>query len=70
MTDQTDNDRYLTTAAASQFTGFAIGTLMNWRSQGRGPAYSKSRGNTGAVRYRLADLKAFMAARTHVAVRD
>lgn len=58
-----DDERYLSTADAARFTGFAPGTLMNWRSQRRGPSYCKSRGATGAARYKLADLKAFMEAR-------
>ncbi len=65
-----DDDRYLSPAEASKFTGFSVGTLNNWRSQGRGPVYAKSRGETGAVRYRLADLRRFMAERSHSAVRD
>ena len=65
-----DDERYLSTADAARFMGFAAGTLANWRSQRRGPPYSKSRGTTGPARYRLADLRRFMAARVHLAVHD
>jgi hypothetical protein len=44
---------YVRTRQASQITGIAEGTLNNWRSQGRGPAFHKI-GRT--VLYDLAEL--------------
>lgn len=42
---------------ASAYTGYARKTLDNWRSEGRGPAYSKV---GAAVRYHVADLDKFL----------
>ena len=60
MTPTADDDRYLSTAAAARFTGYAKGTLKNWRCANRGPTFSRT--NAGTVRYRLGDLRAFMNA--------
>ncbi|SEG44261.1 DNA binding domain-containing protein, excisionase family [Thermomonospora echinospora] len=49
---------WATTDQAAQHLGVARQTLANWRSQGRGPTWSK-RG--GVVRYRWADLDAWMS---------
>jgi len=50
-------DRYVNDIEAAKILSVAPQTLRNWRHQRRGPAYSK-RGRM--VRYRLADLLAFM----------
>lgn len=61
MTPPSDpDDRYVTTRGAAAFIGYSQGTLRNWRSQGRGPAWTRAPG--GTVRYLVADLRAFMAA--------
>lgn len=62
MTTEQDDDRYVNPAAAARFTGYAAGTLRNWRSSGRGPAYVKTAGKRGTIRYRISDLRAFMQA--------
>lgn len=59
MTPEAD-DRFLNTAAAAAFTGYAPGTLKNWRSLNKGPVYRKD--GAGGIRYRLADLRAFIEA--------
>lgn len=41
---------------AAKFLGLCPQTLRNWRTQSRGPAYVKA---GRAVRYDLADLRAF-----------
>ena len=60
MTSETDDDRYLSTAAAARFTGYAKGTLKNWRVERKGPAFSRSQ--SGTIRYRLGDLRVFVDA--------
>lgn len=35
------HERLLTPREMSEWTGFAVQTLQNWRSQSRGPAYEK-----------------------------
>ena len=36
-----ENDKYLTPKRVSEVFDIAIGTLANWRCQGRGPEYVK-----------------------------
>jgi hypothetical protein len=45
------------TQGASQITGVAVGTLNNWRSQGRGPAFVRL---GKAIRYRTSDLREYL----------
>lgn len=45
----------LTPAELSARWGLSVGTLANWRSSGRGPAFSK----IGGIRYSMADVVAF-----------
>lgn len=59
MTAPPDDDRYLSTAAAARFTGFSAETLKHWRWRKKGPPYSRV---DGTIRYRLADLRAFIEA--------
>jgi hypothetical protein len=46
---------------AALFIGVAVGTLAQWRSQRRGPPFVKI--ERRLVRYRLADLEAYLASR-------
>lgn len=48
----------LTSADAAAAIGIDPGTLRNWRSQGRGPAYVRISGNK--ILYRVADLEAWL----------
>jgi hypothetical protein len=54
------DDAYVTARHAAAFLGTTPQTLANWRYKRQGPAYS---GAKGFIRYRLRDLKAFMAQR-------
>ena len=49
--------RYLNEYEVSALIGFAVGSLRNWRSLGRGPCYHKM---GRAVRYRLKDILAWV----------
>ena len=51
----------LDTRAAAEYLCLSPRTLEKWRSTGVGPAYCRI---GGGVRYRVADLDAFVAART------
>lgn len=54
-------DRFVSDIEASKIIGVSPQSLRNWRCiGGRGPAYSKISGRL--VRYKVADLLAFMAA--------
>jgi hypothetical protein len=69
MTDRKDVDAQdntlLTTHAAAHRLGLAPGTLCNWRSRGRGPAYLRLQGKGskggGAIRYTAEDLARYIA---------
>jgi len=50
--------RYLTEIEAAAILGLKRGTLSNWRSQRRGPAYVRLGGGR-VIRYKLAELEAF-----------
>jgi hypothetical protein len=52
------DDAYMSAAHAAAFLDTNITTLANWRSQRRGPRYEGAR---GFIRYRLTELKRFMA---------
>lgn len=56
----------LDAAGASAYLGLAKHTLDQWRSKGVGPRYTKL---GGAIRYRIADLDAFIEAGLHVSTR-
>jgi hypothetical protein len=47
---------------AAEFLGVHYRTMQNWRGRGVGPRFIKL--PTGAVRYELADLEAFLAGRS------
>ncbi|MFZ5564615.1 MAG: helix-turn-helix transcriptional regulator [Thermodesulfobacteriota bacterium] len=51
--------KLLTTVEAAEFLRIKPNTVEVWRTQGRGPRFVKL---GGAVRYRTADLEAFIAA--------
>ena len=50
----------LRSEAAARYLNVAVQTLRNWRSAGSGPPAIKLNG--GAIRYRLGDLDAWIAA--------
>lgn len=52
-----DSSQYLTEIQVSEFTGFALPTLRNWRFCGKGPVYYKI---GRSVRYKLEDVASFM----------
>jgi len=53
----TTNNALMTEAAAADFLGVSIRTMQAWRVRGGGPRYCKL---SKAVRYRPADLEAFV----------
>jgi hypothetical protein len=57
----TDDD-LLRTDAAAAVCGYRPDTLAEWRRRGYGPAYVRS--ESGGIRYRRADLDAWLAACT------
>lgn len=50
----------LDTPAAAAYLGLKPATLCNWRTLGKGPVFARL---GGAIRYRAADLEAWLAAR-------
>ena len=48
---------YLNDVEAAKFLRLSPQTLRNWRTQSRGPAYSRA---GRAIRYSMEDLRAFM----------
>lgn len=52
-----DENRLLNTRDAAKYLAVSIPTLTRWRSQGLGPRWARL---GGSVRYRLADLRAFV----------
>jgi hypothetical protein len=57
------DDDYVSAAHASAFLDTSVMTLANWRSLRRGPRYE---GGRGFIRYRLGELKRFMASRNNL----
>jgi hypothetical protein len=55
------DDAYITSKHAAAFLDVPQQTLANWRCEFKGPAFAGAR---DFVRYRIKDLKAFMAQRT------
>ena len=49
---------FLNDVEAAEFLRLSPQTLRNWRTQSRGPAYSRA---GRAIRYNIEDLNAFMA---------
>ncbi|MFB6518691.1 helix-turn-helix domain-containing protein [Streptomyces sp. NPDC056401] len=56
-------DLLWTTAEAAEAAGVSAKTLVNWRSLKRGPKYLKPGGPRGPVRYRPADVRAWLRTR-------
>ncbi len=50
--------RYITERQAAAVLGVQRGTLSNWRSQRRGPAYCRLNGGH-VIRYKLAEIESF-----------
>jgi hypothetical protein len=55
------DDAYVTAKHAAAVLDTTYGQLANWRSERRGPPFV--RGKARFLRYRISDLKAFMAQR-------
>lgn len=55
---------------AARLLGLSPKTLANWRVQGAGPAFIKSPGLRGAVRYRLSALRAWQNAHQRKSTSD
>lgn len=64
-TDDADDERLLTTEEAAEIIRMSKSSLARWRAEGTGPAYVLVGGR--AVRYRRADVDAWMADRTAAA---
>ncbi|WP_329520550.1 helix-turn-helix domain-containing protein [Spirillospora sp. NBC_01491] len=62
----TDRRGLARTAEAAEYLGRSVGTLANWRSAGTGPRFS---GRGHGVRYRWADLDAWITENTHTGTR-
>lgn len=58
------HDEWMTAVQAAECIGYAPATLAEWRQRKRGPAYVRSDGAHGHVRYRRSDLDAWLDART------
>jgi hypothetical protein len=54
------DDAFITARHAAAFIDTSVGQLANWRFQRRGPPFVSGR---RFIRYRLADLRSFMANR-------
>lgn len=52
----------MTSQELSEFIGYSVKTLANWRSQAIGPKYVKP---GGRVRYRLSDVEKWLISREH-----
>lgn len=52
----TENEKLLTEDEAAQLLNVSSKTLRNWRSTGRGPAYSK----LPSIRYKMSNLSDFV----------
>ncbi|MBL7175275.1 MAG: helix-turn-helix domain-containing protein [Desulfobacteraceae bacterium] len=50
-------ENFMNDVEAAEFLNLSPQTLRNWRTQSRGPAYSKA---GRAIRYALDDLRAYM----------
>lgn len=56
----TSRPGWATPQQAAEYTGFKVSTLRVWRSTGKGPRFT---GRGHGVRYRWADLDAYMESR-------
>lgn len=65
------DDRLIDEKAAADRLGVKPGTLSAWRKRGRGPRYVKmGTGKTAAIRYRRADLDAWIEANVRTSTSD
>jgi predicted DNA-binding transcriptional regulator AlpA len=64
---ESGGDRLMTSAEAAARVGATVQTLAKWRHLGHGPAYVKA--SRRFVRYRQADLDAWVAAHHEVPTR-
>jgi len=58
-------ERLATSPEVAEYLRQSVKTLANWRSQGKGPKYSKPGGHD--VRYDWADVRAWVASQTAAA---
>ncbi len=61
-------DRLISETEAARTLGLAVATLRRWRQLGRGPAWHKI--GPAAVRYDVAELRAYVARSTRRSTRD
>lgn len=67
LSTTTEGDRLLTPRETAELIGVEVGTLGNWRSRGAHDLpFVKSGGRL--VRYRLADVRAWIDRKTHGAI--
>jgi predicted DNA-binding transcriptional regulator AlpA len=59
LTDSAHPETVLTTCQLAEATGIPVCTWSRWRSQGKSPTYYKI--GDRAVRYRVADVRAWLA---------
>lgn len=57
-TSNTSQEALLNEAQAANYLNVSVRTLQQWRMSGRGPLFTKL---SRAVRYRVADLEAYVA---------
>lgn len=64
-------ERLLTSREAASYLGITAETLVNWRCQGRGPAFLKtSPSRRGKVLYRVADITAWQQANVYTSTAE
>lgn len=61
MAAPTKREPLATSREVADYLGYSIGTLRNWRSQGRGPRFI---GRKDGVRYRWRDVEAWLDQKT------
>ncbi|MGH8794446.1 MAG: helix-turn-helix domain-containing protein [Stackebrandtia sp.] len=64
MRESIAGDLLMTPRQVEETYGIPAQTLANWRWLDQGPAYTKGRGRSGRVRYRRADIEAWLTAHT------
>ncbi|WP_257585530.1 MULTISPECIES: helix-turn-helix transcriptional regulator [unclassified Streptomyces] len=58
------SDELLTPKQVQAEYGFSAGTLANWRWAGIGPAFIKTPGRSGRIKYRRSTIEAWLRAQT------
>lgn len=61
MSNDIESKRKLTTAEAAEFLGYSYGTMVRWRKNGLGPAFT---GKERSIRYLRSTLEAWEANNT------